>query len=184
VALIHWLHAEAKSAPREAIRPPVGASDRKASDKSPDKTRSGRAEVTSNILLGSAVLAGPKGLVRLHWRMGEGVQYLSAGNWRVRNLRIIEKQGDRVWFTSATQAKGKVLRIEAGAPLKLRFSREVHFAARAQWKKKGELTLGFSLRNPQGLGLSIYSKGSRVPIRYELLAADGKRLQSGKMNYG
>ncbi len=172
-----WLGTQSDKAPAQAS---VEAETAKVSSKGKG---SGRSKVTSNIPVGSVVLSGKQGLVRLTWKKGQREHYLSPGDYRIRNLRVVEKKGKETWFLSSTQPRGRALQVEAGSPLHLRLTRGILFGGKARWKGR-ELMLGFGLRDSQGRGLSIYRNGKRVPIRYELLSSSGKRLQSGEMNYG
>lgn len=166
-----WLGKQSARAPELAPTQDSSTADRPVS------------KVTSNIPRGTVVLAGEGGLVRLTWKKGQQAHYLAPGPYRIRNVRIVEKKGKNTWFLSSTQPRGQVLQVEEGSPLHLRLTRRILFGGKAHWKGR-ELFLGFGLRDAQGRGLSIYRNGKRVPIRYELLSADGRRLQSGKMNYG
>jgi len=166
-----WLGTQSARAPRLAPTQDSSTADAPVS------------KVTSNIPRGSVVLAGEGGLVRLTWKKDQRAHYLAPGPYRIRNARIVEKKGKDTWFLSSTEPRGPVLQVEGGSPLHLRLTRRIVFGGKAHWKGR-ELFLGFSLRDAKGRGLSIYRNGKRVPIRYELLSAEGRRLKSGKMNYG
>jgi hypothetical protein len=142
--------------------------------------------VRTNVKAGSAVLHGPKGDVTLVWtaRDEDRRRMLPPGAYRLRTARV-EREKDGVhWFLSATAPPKEAAReLKAGRKLRLDVGATVHF--KGQVRRRGDaLQLGFSVKDGEGRGLSVYRAGKRVAVTYKVLSKRGKVLAEGTMNYG
>jgi hypothetical protein len=146
----------------------------------------GLGVVTTNVKAGSAVLHGPKGDVMLVWttRDADRRRMLPAGAYRLRTARV-EREKDGVhWFLSATAPPKEAAReLKADGELRLDVGTTVRFEG--QVRRRGDaLQLGFSVKDGEGRGLSVYRAGKRVAVTYKVLSKRGKVLAEGTMNYG
>ena len=149
------------------------------------------AWISSNLKLGSIILAGPKGDVVLDWKEADqkkkGKQRMRGippGKYRLRTVRIEKVQGQVHWFTSATTAPRKAMPLRSNKKIKLEVDDTIHFTGKVRRAGKRTLTLNFGLQNKDHHGLSIYKAGKRVPMNYTVFSKEGSRTAWGKMNYG
>jgi hypothetical protein len=105
---------------------------------------------------------------------------LPAGQYKILGLRQVDRSREgELWHTSTTGRQLGFLDVEEGEQQTLELDRKIVFSRAL---RKTQVAMGIT--HPSGAGLSIYKDGRRIPITYELHAADGRIVRHGAMNYG
>ena len=146
----------------------------------------GMAIVSIGRMRGRVSLAGPEGEVSL---LLDGTRDVSRwalppGSYRLRDTRVSEEKDGVWWFlASSSGVHRKPVELKAGSTTKLDPGRKVVFKANLRARDDG-LFLGFGLATADKQGLSIFSDGKRITVRYQLLDEDGGVLSEGPLKYG
>ena len=128
---------------------------------------------------GEVFLAGPKeAVLRLRWtKESKPTRHLLPGKYRVLGYRFVKGE----WFVSATGGKWP-LEIQAGKTHTLKLHAGATIAFRAN-KRRDRVSLQFSIRGDKDMGLSLYRKGKRIPLPFELLSGEDEAA-AGTLRYG
>lgn len=140
----------------------------------------GMGAVTSNLERGELFLRDEEGKVyRLRWTAGEDDQErsLPLGTYVLVGYRIVEGK----WHLSASGGRRKV--VVGETPTRVIVSKGVAIDFRAK-PRGSQLSLQMGIAGGDGLGMSIFKDGARIPIRYRLTGKKDAEVAAGPMNYG
>jgi hypothetical protein len=84
---------------------------------------------------------------------------------------------------STTGGRGEVA-VRSDKTSELTVSSKIHIDLRAQRLERGQLRVQLGITNGHRMGLSLYKKGKRVPLRYVVLDGKGDELVAGALDYG
>jgi hypothetical protein len=104
---------------------------------------------------------------------------LPAGAYRLFGYRVVKGE----WMISTTGGRGEVT-VRAGKTSELTVSSKIHINLRARRLERGQLRVQLGITNGQRMGLSLYKKAKRVPLRYVVLNGEGEELVAGALSYG
>ncbi len=110
---------------------------------------------------------------------------LDAGVYTLTGYRLIRRDKRGVtWFISTTAPRGiRDLKVVAGKEETMEIDPSIVVDCSARRTKMG-LRVTVTISGEIEAGLSIYRKGSRIPIVYRVLGKQGQVVATGKMEYG
>ncbi|MCH8042919.1 MAG: hypothetical protein IID44_04295 [Planctomycetes bacterium] len=146
---------------------------------------------------GSLMLKDADGrMVRLSWEDAEKKKAkkadapdqrraLAPGTYTLIGYRILrtDKEG-KPWFISATSPHGiRKLTVREGQINRVQLSSAVHIQCKVRATGEGIRVMA-GVQGEHHSGLSIYRDGKRIAMHYVVRGSGGKKLSTGKMEYG
>ena len=115
-----------------------------------------------------------------------GLRALKPGRYSVTGYRI-SRTNDKGedWFISGILPRhGRAIQVTPGKIIRLAFTPDITIACRGHAAPDGRFAVRAMIAGKDRSGLSIYRNGKRISMAYKISAADGEKLEAGKMNYG
>jgi hypothetical protein len=151
----------------------------------PESLGADEAVLTPGFERGALLLRGEDGhVVRVSWEESangaDRRRALPAGEYALVGYRLIREDGHgATWHVSAGGKTIRELELAAGSEQEIGIDPAIRMAPNVKHED-----FGVAIQGESGAGLSIYKEGKRIPLGYRRLAADGKPLAEGKVNYG
>lgn len=106
------------------------------------------------------------------------------GTYTLTGYRIVRRDDKgREWFIAATGKNIRKIDVTAGEEQRVEVKEEIGMNCRARRTDQG-VHVQVGIMGEHHAGLTIYSAGKRIPIRYKITDADGHEIAAGPLEYG